>query len=290
MKQTRAVRIAAAGLALAWPLRSRALFGVGDIVFDPANVEQTINVLSAARQQFDRLGSILGVSTQQFDQLVSLATAIGSSAESGPFGRILSQNELQSLVQTIPGLESAQLGSLFDTTGQLDAFLGVPLDQWILAVQNPTAFYRDILTAPAIARVGSSAGLTPAAVAYAQWYSSLTQEDRANLGGRAAVDVAHLLAADWLNGSEQRRINIQALSAKAQEAESDTSHAQTLADVAHTQARIFATTNHVLLESAAQAADAQETALRAAGAQSELLLEQNDARRDAAEIQLNMPP
>jgi hypothetical protein len=290
MKQTRAVRIAAAGLALAWPLRSRALFGVGDIVFDPANVEQTINVLSAARQQFDRLGSILGVSTQQLDQLVSLATAIGSSAESGPFGRILSQNELQSLVQTIPGLESAQLGSLFDTTGQLDAFLGVPLDQWILAVQNPTAFYRDILTAPAIARVGSSAGLTPAAVAYAQWYSSLTQEDRANLGGRAAVDVAHLLAADWLNGSEQRRINIQALSAKAQEAESDTSHAQTLADVAHTQARIFATTNHVLLESAAQAADAQETALRAAGAQSELLLEQNDARRDAAEIQLNMPP
>jgi hypothetical protein len=290
MKPPRAVRAAMALLAVAWPLKSRALFGVGDIVFDPASVEQTINVLRAAQQQLDQLGSILGVSTRQFDQLVGLAAAIGNSAESGSFGKVFSPDQLHALVQAVPGLEEAQLGALFDTTGQLDAFLGVPVDQWVLAVENPTAFYRDILTAPAIARVGSSAGLTPEAVAYAQWYSSRGPEDRANLGGRAAVDVAHLLAADWLSDSKQRRVNLQALSAKAQAAENDSGQAQTVADVAHTQARIAATANQVLLESAAQAADAQEAALRAAGAQSELMLEQNDARRDAAEIQLNMPP
>jgi hypothetical protein len=290
MTPHRIVRIAAAATALAWPLRSRALFGVGDIVFDPANVEQTINVLRAAQQQFDRLGSILGVSTSQFDQLVSLATAIGNSGESGAFGRVLSPDELCALVRTNPGLGNAQLGSLFNTTGQLDAFLGVPLGQWTLAVEHPTAFYRDVLTAPAIARVGGSAGLTPGTVAYAQWYSSLAPEDRSNLGGRAAVDVADLLAADWLANAEQRRINLQALSAKAQEAENGSGRAQTLADVARNHARIAATTNHVLLETAAQAADAEETALRAAGAQSALILEQNDARRDAAQMQLNMPP
>lgn len=290
MKPPRAARMAFAGLVLVWPLSSRALFGVGDIVFDPANVEQTVNVLRAAQQQFDRLGSILGVSTRQFDQLVGLAAALGNSGESGAFGRVLSPDELGSLVRTKPGLESAQLGSLFDTTGQLDAFLGVPLERWTLAVENPSAFFRDILTAPAIARVGGSAGLTPASIAYAQWYSSRAPEDRSNLGGRAAVDVAHLLAADWLDDSKQRRINLQALSAKAKAAEADSGRTQTLADVARTQARIDATTSQVLLESAAQAAGAQETALRAAGAQSELILEQNDARRDSAEMQLNMPP
>jgi hypothetical protein len=290
MKPNHTARLAAAALALAWPLKSRALFGAGDIVFDPASVAQTINVLHTAQQEFDRLGSILGISTRQLDQLVGLAAAMGNPAESGSFGRVLSPDELRVLVQANPGLQNAQIGSLFDTTGQLDAFLGVPLDQWALAIESPTAFYRQILTDPAIARVGGSAGMTPASVAYAQWYSSRAPEDQANLGGRAAVDVAHLLEADWLNDSKQRRISLQALSAKAQAAESSSGSAQTLADVAHTQAQIAATTNHVLLESAAQAAGAQETALRAAGAQSELMLEQNDARRDAAQMQLNMPP
>jgi hypothetical protein len=290
MKPNRPARLAAAALVLAWPLKSRALFGAGDIVFDPANLAQTINVLHTAQQEFDRLGSILGISTRQLDQLVGLATAIGNPAESGSFGRVLSPDQLRVLVQANPGLQDAQIGSLFDTTGQLDAFLGVPLDQWTLAIENPTAFYRQILAAPAIARVGGSAGMAPAAVAYAQWYSSRAPEDRANLGGRAAVDVAHLLEADWLNDSRQRRISLQALSAKAQAAEGGSGSAQTLADVAHTQAQIAATTNHVLLEAAAQAAGAQETALRAAGAQNELILEQNDARRDAAQMQLNMPP
>jgi len=290
MKPFHAARLAAAGLALAWPMRSRAIFGIGDIVFDPANVQQTINVLQASQQQIDRLGSILGVSTRQFDQLVRLATAIGNSGEANPFGRPLSQDQLRSLVQATPGLENAQPGSLFNTTGQLDAFLGVPIDLWTLAVENPTAFYRDVLTAPAMARVGASSGNTPAAAAYAQWYSSRGPEDRSNLGGRAAVDVANLLAADWLKDSMQRRVNLQGLSAKAQAAEQDSGRAQTLADQARTQAQLAATANQVLLESAAQAAGAEETALRAAGAQSQLALEQNDARRDAAEMALDTPP
>jgi len=290
MKASRIPRLAAAIMALAWPARSRAIFGVGDVVFDPANVAQTINVLQAARQQVDQLGSLLGVSTSQFDQLVILATAIGNSGESNAFGRPLSQNALSSLVQATLGLENAQLGALFNTNGQLDAFLGVPLDLWTQAIENPTTFYRDILTAPAIARVGSSSGLTPAAVTYAQWYASLTPEDRINLGGRAAVDVANLLAADWLSDSKQRRINLQGLSAKAQSTEQDSGRAQTLADHARTQAQIAATTNQVLLESAAQAAGAGEAALRATGAQNELLLEQNDATRNSAEMRLDMPP
>jgi hypothetical protein len=290
MTKLRLVRLAIALAVLATPHRSRAIFGVGDVVFDPANVTQTINVLHAAQQQFDRLGSILGVSTSQFDQLVGLATAIGNATESNTFGRPLSSDQLRTLVQANPGLEGADTSRLFNTTGQLDAFLGVPLGLWTLAVENPTAFYRTVLTAPAIERVGSSAGLTPSAVAYAQWYSNRSPEDQANLGGRAAVDVSNLLESDWLKGSRQRRVNLQSLSAMAQASENASGQGQTLADQARSQAQIAATTNRVLIESASQAAAAQESALRAAGAQSVLLQEQNDARRDAAQLQLNLSP
>ena len=290
MMPTRVLRAALAAAALFFPAQSRAIFGAGDVVFDPANVTQTINVLHAAQQQFDRLGSLLGVSTGQFDQLVNLAAAIGSSAESNGFGRAPSADQLRALVQANPGLANASTSSLFTTTGQLDAFLGVPLEAWTLAVENPTSFYRTVLTAPAIERVGDSYGLTPGAVAYAQWYSSRSPEDQANIGSRAAADVASLLESDWLMGSKQRRVNLQGLSAMAQAAENNAGQGQTLADQARSQSQIAATTNRVLLESASQAAAAQETALRAAGAQRALIQEQSDARRDAAQLQLNMEP
>ena len=179
-----------AGLLLAGPARSRALFGVGDIVFDPANTAQTINVLRQAQQQFDRLGSLLGVSTRQFDQLVQLAAAVGNSAESAGFGGVLSAAQLQALVQAVPGLAGVDLGALLNPNGQLDAFLGVPLPQWLQAVEHPTAFYRDLLVAPALARLGEAAGWSQPTQAYVQWYAAQSAEDQRNLGPRAASDFA----------------------------------------------------------------------------------------------------
>lgn len=267
--------------------RANALFGAGDVVYDPANVAETINVLHAAQAQFDRLGAMLGVSTQQFDQLVSLAAAVGNAGESSPFLQSLSPRELQGLVQNIPGLEKADLKALFATDGALDAFMGVPLSQWAQAVENPNAFYRSILVDSAIARVGQSAGLSPPAVAYAQWYAARSPQDRYNLASRASSDFANLLADDWLGNAMQRRINLQALSAASQSAQGKASEAKTLADGQHAQAQLSAGTNQILIESAAQAVNAQETAVRAAGAQNQILTEQNEARRNAAEMQLD---
>jgi hypothetical protein len=290
MNPPRFIRPCAAALLLAWPSMARAIFGIGDIVFDPSNTAQTINVLHEAQQQLDRLGSLLGVSTQQFDQLVSLATAIGNAGESAPFRQALSPQQLQDIVRSIPGLQDASLQALFAANGQLDAFMGVPLDQWAQAVENPGAYYRAILVNPAIARVGGSAGMTDPAIAYTQWYAARSPEDRYNMDARASVDFSNLLANDWLGNSRQRRINLQGLAAGGQDAQAKAGQAQTLADQQHAQAQISAATNSILLESAAQAADANESSVRAVAAQNRILQEQNESLRNAEELRLDAPP
>ena len=277
-------------LALAWPSLAHAIFGVGDIVFDPNNTAQTINLLHEAQQQFDRLGSILGVSTQQFDQLVSLTSAIGNSAEAAPFLQPLSPLQLQNIVRAIPGLQDASLDALFNVNGQLDAFMGVPLDQWTEAVENPGNYYRSILVNPAIARVGVSSGMTQPAIAYAQWYAQRSPEDRYNLGARASVDFSNLMTGDWLQNSKQRRINLQGLAAGGQDAQAKAAQARTVADQQHAQAQLSANTNAILLESAAQNTGANEATVRAVTAQSRLLQDENEARRNGEELRLDAPP
>jgi hypothetical protein len=282
--------LACAGLLLARPSPTRALFGVGDIVFDPTNTAQTINVLHAAQQQLDRLGSLLGVSTGQLDQLVNLATALGNALESGPFRLPLPPSQLEQLVRGIPGLENADLGALFDANGLLDAFMGVPLDQWVQAVENPDSFYRDMLANPALERLGSSAGLAPPAIAYAQWFAARSPEDQRNLGAGAAADISNLLADDWLGSARQRRVNLDGLAAASGDAGSRAGKAQTLADQGHAQAQLSADTNAILLESAAQNAGATEAAVRAAGVQTMMLRDEGDIRRNAEEMRLDAPP
>jgi hypothetical protein len=275
-------------LICACPARAWALFGVGDIVFDPASVAQTINVLRQAEQQYDRLGSLLGVSTRQFDQLVQLSAAVGDSSEAAGFGPVLSGPELQALVQATPGLEHADLAALLDPNGQLDAFLGVSLPAWIQAVENPMTFYRNQLIAPALSRLGSSAGWNAPTTAYAQWFAAQSAEDQANLGSRATSDFAELMNQDWLQAAQLRRLNLQALAAGGRAAEVQASRAATLADQQHAQAQMSARTNQILLEAAAQNGEAQEAALRTTGAQNRYLEAQADARRDAAQMALDV--
>ncbi len=270
------------------PPAARAVFGVGDIVYDPTNTAQTVNLLRQAQQEFDRLGSLLGVSTRQFDQLVQLAAAVGGAG--GSALPVLSAAQLESVVRTVPGLEGADLNALFDTNGLLDAFLGMPLDQWTLAVENPSSYLRSILIDPAVARIGAAAGLASPAIAYAQWYATRSPEDRANLGARAAGDLSQLLAGQWLQGAKSRRVNLQGLAAESQGASAQALQARTLLDQQRSQAQLSSATNAILLETAAQNADAGENAVGALQAQNRLLEEESEIRRNAEELRLDAPP
>jgi hypothetical protein len=275
---------------LAWPLAAHALLGVGDIVFDPTATAQTINLLRQAQQEFDRLGSLLGVSTRQFDQLVALTAALGNGTESSAYAAFPSPSQLQTAVRAVPGLADADLTALFSSNNLLDAFLGVPLANWVQAVENPNAYYRAILVNPALARVSGSVNAAAPTSAYAQWYAALPPEDQANRGTRSAADLANLLTGDWLQDARQRRVNLQALAAADQSARGQATRAQTLADQQHAQAQLSAGANAILLESAVQNTDAAEAGVRALHAQNQLLQEEDDGRRDAEEMQLDAPP
>jgi len=285
MNRLPALALILAGLA--WPIPAHALLGVGDIVFDPTATAQAINLLRQAQQEFDRLGSLLGVSTRQYDQLLGLAAAVGNAAESAAFSPQASPAQMQAAVRALPGLQTADLSSLFNASGVLDAFMGVPPDQWTQAVENPNGYYRTILVDPAIARVGAAAGLTSPAIAYAQWYAARSPEDQLNLGARSSADLAAVLAADWLGDARNRRVNLQALAAEGQAAGAQASRAQTLADQQHAQARLSTGTNAILLESAVQAASAGETTVRALHAEGRILQDEGESRRNAEEMQLD---
>ena len=266
---------------------AHAILGVGDIVYDPTATAQAINLLHQAQQEFDRLGSLLGVSTRQYDQLLSLATALGNARASAAQGGTASPAQLQEAVRGLPGLPAADLGTLFNANGALDAFLGVPPDRWAQAVENPGGYYQAVLVDPAIARIGAAAGLASPAIAYAQWYAARSPEDRGNLGARAAADLAAVLASDWLGGTRDRRVNLQALALESQGAGAQAGRAQTLADQQQAQARLSAGANAILLESAVQNAGAGETTVRALQAQNRILQEQEDSRRNAEEMRLD---
>ncbi len=288
-----AARLAAQTLAVlllaAWPAGARGFLGAGDIVFDPENVTQTINVLRSTQQQFDRLGQVLGVSTQQFDQLVNLAAAIGNAGEAAAFTQPLTAGQLQAAVQSEPGLQGASLESLFNASGQLDAFMGVSPVQWTLSVEGPGSYYSAILADPAIARSGGAAAVPPAAT-YAQWYAARTPEDRLNQAAQASLDISSLLAADWLGAARTRRVNLQGLAAGSQDAGARAGQARTIADQQHAQAQLSAGTNAILLETAAQNADAAEMQVRAIGAQGRAAQDRNEAERNAGELRLDADP
>ncbi|HVW22055.1 MAG TPA: hypothetical protein VHC86_12645 [Opitutaceae bacterium] len=275
----------AALLALAWAAPARAVLGVGDIVFDPENTAQTINVLRQAQQQFDRLGSLLGVSTRQLDQLLSLAAALGDPAEAAAFSRAATPAELQAAVRAVPGLAAADLSTLFNPQGWLDAFLGLPPAQWDLAVGRPNAIAGGLWAADGAERAGSA---EPAD--YAQWYSGRAPEDQYNLARRAAADLSGLLAGAWLQRGRERRVRLEALAAAAAADRDRAGRAQTSADQQRARAQLAARANDILLQSSAEAAETAEAQVRAAQAQAGLLREAAEARRDAEEMALDAPP
>jgi len=283
-------RTLAAALLLLAPAAARAFLGVGDIVYDPTETAQTVNLLRQAQQEFDRLGTLLGVSTRQLDQLVGLAAAIGNPGSEPFSSRLPDPAAWAEAVHSVPGLGNADLKALFDTSGLLDAFMGVPLESWTEAIENPASFLRTALVEPAIERVGSAAGASEPAGSYAQWFSSRTTEDQANIEARASVDFSALLGADWLGQARLRRVNLLGLAAAERDAEDRAARAGTMAELARAHAQLGASAGAILLETAAQNAGAAEAGVAAVHAQNRLLAEESEARRDEAEMRLDCPP
>jgi hypothetical protein len=265
-----------------------AIFGAGDIVFDPANVAQTINVLKAAQGQLDMLGTILGISTKQLDQLTNLAFALGNSTDSKSISPALTDLQINDILKFTPGYDTLNLNKLFDKNGILDAFMGVSLKQWIQAVENPTNFYRQNMINSALARIGSNADLTSPTIAYTEWYSSLSLDERHILNDKANADLSDLLNSYWLGESKTRLVNLQELSVQSKAAYDESIKAASLSDQHRTQTQLEGITNNILLEAASQTESGQETVIRTNIAENVSMQNLLGANRDSSEIVLNI--
>jgi hypothetical protein len=265
-----------------------AIFGAGDLVYDPANVAQTINVVKAAQSQLDKLGSILGISTNQLDMLTNLVSYIGNSSNLRSVNHILNQQELLDLFSSDPNYKNSNLNALLNSNGILDAFLGMSMDQWILAIENPTDFYRKALINPAINRLGSTSGLSNPTITYTQWYATQTPDDKINLNFKIQNDINDLMNSDWLGESKTRIINLQELATRSKSALNNATNATTLADQQRSQGQLESINNDILIESAAQNASGQQAVLRTSALNNKNLQQMINNKRDENMLILNL--
>jgi len=268
--------------------RCFGIFGAGDIVYDPANVTQTINVLKATESQLDKLGSLLGISTSQLDMLTNLAISIGQSSNTRNINPILSQEQLSNTLSSNNGYSNSNLNALMNSNGVLDAFLGMSLDQWTQIFENPLNYYRNVMINPAINRIGYDSNLSQPTVAYAQWYANQSPEDRANLSIKFENDINELLNSDWLEETKTRKINLQELAIQSKSAQDNSTNATNLSDQQRSQNQLNSINNEILIESATQASAAQDAILRTASLENENLQNIINTKRDSTEVFLNL--
>ncbi len=267
---------------------SYAIFGAGDVVYDPANVAQTINVVKAAQSQLDRLGSLLGISTNQLDTLTNLTKSFGDSSNLNRINHILTPKDLSDILNTNPAYHNYNLNTLVDINGILDAFLGISFDGWIEAIENPLNFYSASLINPAISRIGASTGIPNPTIAYTQWYATQTINDKANLNLKMQNDITDLMNTDWFSESKTRKINLQELATRSKYAENNSANATTLTDQQRSQGQLGSINNEILIETAAQTVAAQEAVLRTTALENKNLQQIINSERNIAEIELNL--
>jgi len=273
---------------LTYESNTYAIFGAGDLVYDPANVAQTINVVKAAQSQLDKLGSLLGISTSQLDMLTNLTKFVGNSSNLQSTNHILTQNELYDIFKSDPAFQNGNLTALVNTYGILDAFLGISMDQWTLAIESPMNYYRKALINPAINRLGSSSGLTQPTIDYTKWYADQTSEDKVNLNIKVQNDITDLMNSDWLAESKTRIINLQELAARSKSALNSATNATNLADQQRSQGQLQSINNDIMIESAAQSASSQQALLRTSSQQNKNLQQMINDKRDADLLILNL--
>jgi hypothetical protein len=166
--------------------------------------------------------------------------------------------------------------------------MGVSLKQWIQAVENPTNFYRQNMINSALARIGSNADLTSPTIAYTEWYSSLSLDERHILNDKANADLSDLLNSYWLGESKTRLVNLQELSVQSRAASDESIKAASLSDQQRTQTQLEGITNNILLEAASQTESGQETVIRTNIAENVSMQNLLGANRDSSEIVLNI--
>jgi hypothetical protein len=139
-------------------ITTHGLNAQGVLTFDVQSFLQQLALKTIGQSQVSALGQLVGVNNQQLSAANEIYSVLGDHNTSGLANFNL--NDLQTVLQGVPGLENVNLASLFPA-GVGSAFLGMSLADWQNIVGNPSSLFATQMAHMAIGDITRQAGLPP---------------------------------------------------------------------------------------------------------------------------------
>lgn len=266
-------------IVTALPCRMFAIFGIGDIVFDPAAYAEIVNLYNQGTQMVGSLRNMSQMATQQRDSLRSINTAVGDASALLSMPRAFTAAQFATLLKSIPGLEGVKLEKIFNQNGALDIFMGTPIGDWKATIENPYNYQANILKGRAISNIGQSLGANNEEIAFASWLSG--QQGGTLDRNRSAIlsSAADLALKRWLETAKKRRDTLQVAAERSAINASQAGSEKTVLEQQRTGNVEAHTQTQAVLTAAAQQNEATEVLVGAHTAELEMLRQQSTDQR-----------
>lgn len=238
-----------------------ALFGVGDIVFDPQNFSQTVKIVAQYEQQLQKLATIIGIETGQLETVTAVQKAIGNASDFANFPRNPSSNDVLGFMRKVPGLEGAGLGDvgkLFNSAGVLDLFMGTSVQDWKRMVQDPSDYFGNTLMNRATERIGGELGMNQSEIGFSKWVGQMDDSQRRSNRSNIASAAADYMLERWYKSAKDREAARQEQAARNAAIKETADKASTQNEMLAAQSALMNETNNILLKSAAESSQARD--------------------------------
>jgi hypothetical protein len=281
--------ISTLALTLVLSTKAFALFGVGDIVFDPTAFGQLLQQYAQEGQQLNTLGNIFGINTAQLTSLSGIQASLGVSLGDGNSGA-LSLSSLSSVAQGL-GIDPSTINSLYQQTGplagSLDVFMGTSLNSF-MGTQSPIQNFSNWATNQSMGALGISVGLGDPSIQLATTVGNMPPDQQVANQSAIAGTIANLQSQSFNSGATSRRTAIQTESNIAAQAQQKSDKATTLNEQAAAGSAIAASNARLQALSATQQNQANETLIAQTSAQNTVLTDMQARRaREEAQAQLD---
>jgi hypothetical protein len=179
-------------------IATRGVQAQGVLTFDAQSFLQQLALKAIGQSQVSALGQLVGVNNQQLAAANEINSVLGDHNASGPANFNL--NDLQTVLQGVPGLENINLASLFPP-GVGSAFLGLSLADWQNTIGNPSSLFATQMVHMAVGDVTQQAGLPPDETAFLN-YLATPGNSLAKNQMNLALAVGRLLASHLLESTQ----------------------------------------------------------------------------------------
>jgi hypothetical protein len=268
-------------LALFLPSKAFALFGIGDIVFDPTNYAKNLLTSQYTQMTNTVTRDINTATAAQLTQLQNVRNLLSNPTDTNNPIAGMALAELTNKMRTIPGMERFDAAALIRGQSPLDMFMGQGYETWRNVISNPS---RGIAIEITKSLPGGLDG--DPEVRFAEMIAGLSGAGRTNSRGQIMEGFTKIMTSRVLRDVETQGAKSQAFSVLNGEIrkKANESGESTVVGQLRIQNQQIATSNDLLNNLNTQMA--QRNALDAVRSETEadILLRQEVWRRSLAEV------